>query len=335
MTGPASQVYHLQMDTQIALPDPDLLLAKIGDTCPVRYIKLGSGAVWAEQAFEESILPVDFRDVPHELCAAGDWVAVNAHLRAAGNAARTATNWTRELREFYELDERCLWFTISNGHLYWAFAAPEVISTPNDRNLPQRHRRIIGEWSRSDLLGKPLTTRSLSSALLRTASYQMTICSAERQSYLLRRIRGDEDPLHVEAKLLQAKMVELAVAMICQLDWRDFEMLVDLIFARGGWQRGSAIGKGEVDVDLSLTMPTTGELAWVQIKSKASQAILNDYLGRFERDGSCQHFFFVCHTAVGSLIAPEGAGLHVWTGPTLARATIAAGLFDWLAERTR
>src|SRR5207244_11593485 len=65
----------------------------------------------------------------------------------------------------------------------------------------------------------------------------------------------------------------------------DFETLVDLIFARGGWQRSSALGKHQPDVDLILTQPTTDETAWVQIKSKASQAELNDYLGRFRRDG--------------------------------------------------
>ncbi len=316
-------------------PIPDPVLDQLADTCAARYIKLGSKGAWAEQAFREGIIPVDFREAPHELCAAGNWDAVNSHLRSLGNTAGAASNWTRELRDFYELDESCLWFTIANGHLHWAFAAPEVIATLNDKGLPQRHRRVVGEWSRADLHGTPLTTRSLSSALLRTASYQMTICSVAQRSYLLRRIRGDEDPLHIEAKLLQAKMVELALAMIKQLDWREFEVLVDLIFARGGWQRSSAIGAGEVDIDLMLTMPTTGETAWVQVKSEATQAVLDDYLGRFTRDGSCQHFFFVCHTSPATLSAPKLPGMHLWTGPALARATITAGLFAWLADRTR
>lgn len=78
--------------------------------------------------------------------------------------------------------------------------------------------------------------------------------------------------------------------MIAQLDWRDFEILVDLMFACGGWQRTSAVGDGEVDVDLLLTSPTTGEAGWVQIRSQASQGVLDDYLDRFRRDGSAQRF---------------------------------------------
>jgi hypothetical protein len=78
-------------------------------------------------------------------------------------------------------------------------------------------------------------------------------------------------------------MREIGLRMIRQLDWRDFETLVDLIFARGGWQRSSVLGKDQADVDLILTQPTIGETAWVQIKSGTSQAELDDYLGRFRR----------------------------------------------------
>ena len=130
-------------------------------------------------------------------------------------------------------------------------------------------------------------------------------------------------------------MREIGLRMIRQLDWRDFETLVDLIFARGGWQRSSVLGKDQADVDLILTQPTIGETAWVQIKSKTSQAELNDYLGRFRRDGSCHRFFFVCHSAAGALSLPTEPRLHLWTAEHLSDAAIEAGLFDWLTNRTR
>jgi hypothetical protein len=84
---------------------------------------------------------------------------------------------------------------------------------------------------------------------------------------LLRRIRDEPDPLHAQATALSVEMREIGLRMIRQLDWRDFETLVDLIFARGGWQRSSVLGKDQADVDLILTQPTIGETAWVQIKS--------------------------------------------------------------------
>jgi hypothetical protein len=184
------------------------------------------------------------------------------------------------------------------------------------------------------LAGEPLTVRSLSSALTRTASYQMTICAIKQADYLLRRIRDEPDPLHAQATAVRDEMREIGLRMIRQLDWRDFETLVDLIFARGGWQRSSVLGKQQPDVDLILSQPTTRETAWVQIKSATSQAELDDYLSRFRRDGSYDRFFFVCHSVAGPLRLPAQPGLHLWTGERLSDAAIDAGLFDWLVART-
>ena len=257
-------------------------------------------------------------------------------LAAAGRTPTGVSQGVRELRDFYELGADALWVTFADGHLYWTFADvavdPVVDAADND---PRRYRRCIGGWSRASLTGAPLAVRSLSSSLTRVAGYRQTICTIDRQDYLLRRIRGEEEPLLVEARRLGAEMEKLAAAMIAALDWRDFEIMVDLLFARGGWQRQSALGVGEVDIDLLLDNPSTNETAWVQVKSSATQAVLDDYLDRYRRDGSADHFYFTVHTSRGSLTLPDERGLHLWAGERLARAVIAAGLFDWLIERTR
>jgi hypothetical protein len=163
----------------------------------------------------------------------------------------------------------------------------------------------------------------------------MTICTIKQADYLLRRIRDEPDPLHAQATAIRGEMRDIGLRMIRQLDWRDFETLVDLIFARGAWQRSSVLGQGQADVDLILTQPTIGETAWVQIKSATSQAELDDYLGRFRRDGSCDRFFFVCHSAASALSMPALSGVHLWAGEGLSDAAIDAGLFAWLIDRTR
>ena len=238
-------------------------------------------------------------------CLAGEWDHVRDQLVAMGRTANGVSQGLRELKDFYGLPDDTLWVTTANGHLWWAFAEGPVLGIANRVRMgPSRYRRTRAGWCKASLTGEPLALRSLSSALTRTASYQMTICAINQEDYLLRRIRGEVDPLHAEATALKVKMHEIGLRMIRQLDWRDFETLVDLIFARGGWQRSSVLGKDQADVDLILTQPTIGETAWVQIKSKASQAELNDYLGRFRRDGSCDRFFFVCHSAAGALSLP-------------------------------
>ena len=80
-------------------------------------------------------------------------------------------------------------------------------------------------------------------------------------------------------------MTEVAAKLIAGLHWAEFETLVDLIFARSGWQRVSRVGGTLADVDLILEQPVTGETAFVQVKSKAGQSVLDDYIGRFRRSG--------------------------------------------------
>jgi len=315
--------------------DP-IVMAKLARPAAVRYIKLGKGGAWSADAFGQGIIPFGFRDISDEPCAAGNWEAVRQQLVAAGRTNSGITQGLRELRDFHELGDDCLWITFADGHLWWAFADADVVPIPDDgADRPRRFRRTLDGWHRHSLTGEPLTIRSLSSALTRVAGYRMTICTVEREDYLLRRIRGDEEPLLLEARRLQAELESITARMIAQLDWRDFEILIELIFTRGGWQRQSAIGTGEVDIDLLLDHPTTGEAAWVQIKSSAAQVTLDDYLDRFRRDGSCERFYFICHTPKGTLSLPAERPLQLWTGTTLARNAIAAGLFDWLIERTR
>jgi hypothetical protein len=302
----------------------------------VRYIKLGENGKWAASALEQGIVPFGYRSVDHHACLAGNWDEVRRQLLAMGRTARGVSQGVRELKDFYQLPENTLWVTMADGHFWWAFAESPVVGVEHgNSDEPARYRRTRAGWSKTSLNGEPLTVRSLSSALTRTANYQMTICAIKHADYLLRRIRDERDPLHAQATALRVEMRDLGLSMIRQLDWRDFETLVDLIFTRSGWQRSSVLGKDQADVDLILTQPTIGETAWVQIKSRTSQAELDDYLGRFRRDGSCDRFFFVCHSAAGPLNLPAQPGLHLWTGERLSDAAIDSGLFDWLIERTR
>jgi Restriction endonuclease len=301
----------------------------------IRYIKLGENGKWASKALEQGIIPFGYRLIDHHSCLVGDWDEVRRKLIGMGRTAQGASQGLRELREFYDLPADTLWVTAADGHFWWTFADGPVVGVAGENvNEPARYRRTRAGWSNQSLTGRPLTVRGLSSALTRTANYQMTICTVKHADYLLRRIRDERNPLHTRATELMTELREIGLRMIQQLDWRDFETLVDLIFARGGWQRTSVLGKDQADVDLILNQPITGETAWVQIKSRASQAVLDDYLDRFRRDGSCDCFFFVCHSATGPLTLPAHPRLHLWTGERLSDAAIDAGLLEWLIERT-
>jgi Restriction endonuclease len=219
--------------------------------------------------------------------------------------------------------------------MWWSFALPEVIWVGGDGTKHgERTRKTIGGWSNTDVNGKPLKINSLSTRLTKVAGYRRTICKIEAQDYLLRRINGIEEP--IVAKCLKARevMLNLTIEAIQSLHWKDFETLVDIIFSRSGWNRGSALGGTQKLIDIELEQPITEERAAIQVKSDASQKTLEDYIASTDAAGQFSRFFFVCHSPTGKLAAPEGRdNVHVWTGEKLAEAVLRTGLHDWVLEK--
>ena len=137
----------------------------------VRYIKLGRGGAWANDAMEAGVIPFGYPKIDHASCQARDWGSVRVELIAMGRKGAGATQGLRELADFYDLPTDTLWITFANGHLWWAFAETEVSPVANAASDgPTRFRRTLDGWRSHSLTGERLTTRSLSSALTRGVS---------------------------------------------------------------------------------------------------------------------------------------------------------------------
>jgi hypothetical protein len=261
---------------------------------------------------------------------AGDWDQVREiYVKAGENGIG---NRMREIRDFYETDADCLWITFGQGRLWWAFASPEVELMPDGA----RRRRTLAPWSCLDAAGEVLAMAGLSTRLTQTASYQMTICTVAAEAYLLRRVNAQPDSIADRLDGLTAELRELVAEMIADLHWRDFETLIDLIFTRGGWRRVTPVGgSSQADSDIILEQPVTGERAFVQIKSKATQATLRDYRARFEAYPDMHRFYFACHSPNGRLTTLEDDRAEVWLAPQIAARAIEGGLVEWLMEKRR
>jgi len=298
----------------------------------VRYIKLGDGGRWAKDSLEQGYVAFGYHSIPDEMCRAHDWDGVRKLLddRKSEGAKTAGVN---EVLAFYEMGEDCLWITFADGYLWWCFASLEVIWNGGwEDGGPSRFRPTIDQWHNTDINGKPLRIASLSSNLTKTANFRSTICTVPARDYLLRKINGVVEPVVIRADEARAAMIKIATEMVRGLHWADFETLADLIFARSGWQRSTPVGEKLADLDILMEQPTTDETAFVQVKSKANQAVVNDYLDRFRRSGY-DRFFFVCHSASGRLSLPDEPRLHLFEGERLADAAVKHGLFDWLVER--
>jgi hypothetical protein len=300
----------------------------------VRYIKFGRAGGWVDVSLERAELHFGHGKISHEMALVGDREAIKQMRIDQGRDTRAAAEDAREIVDFYHLGSDCLWITFARDHLWWTFAEPKVIWLGTGNGHGERVRKSIGGWRSTDINGRPLKTNTLSTKLTKVASYRRTICAVDAQEYLLRRINGVEEPLI--AKSVQARDALLAAITeaIASLHWADFETLVDVIFARSGWHRASALGGSQKLIDVVLEQPTTSERAAVQVKSSASQKTLDRYVDLVDEEGTFSRSFFICHSPKGSLEPPAGRNdIHVWCESEVATAALRLGLADWIIEK--
>ncbi|SIT49264.1 conserved hypothetical protein [Paraburkholderia piptadeniae] len=295
----------------------------------VKFIKLGYGGEWEAQCLSSGTLRFGYHETPDDLCVRGDWEAVRELWIGLRNGnGGTATRDTDQIRAFYTTGPDSVFITFSGGYLYWCQPVGQVEVLDDGSRL----RRTLCGWHNRSLAGVPLTMDRLSGHLLKVQGFRGTICNVDARDYLVRKI-NDEPLPEVSAAIAAEAAHKLAIVDLCRLlTWQDFELLVDLLFSTSGWRRTGAVGRTQKTVDLELELPTTGEKAFVQVKSDATVASLSEYVEQFGSSAAYARMFFVWHTgALPEHTAIEGVTL---LGPTrLAQLILDSGLSRWLREK--
>ena len=300
----------------------------------VRYIKLGRGGRWEKISLERGELQFGHGKVSHELALSCDRAKIKKELIKKGRSSQAAAEDAREVTDFYQLGSDCLWVTLAQDHLWWTFAEPEVVWLGVGEGHGERLRKSIGGWRNTDINGVPLRIDTLSTKLTKVASYRRTLCAVEAEDYLLRRINGVIEPLVAKSNQARDALLDVLTEAIKALHWPDFETLVDVMFARSGWHRASAIGGTQKLVDMVLEQPTTGERGAIQVKSAARQKQLDEFISDADEAGTYDRLFFACHSPKGRLAAPaERRDVHVWADRDLAKTALRLGLSDWIIEK--
>lgn len=182
-------------------------------TCSgIRYIKLGKGNIWADEALERGEVPLGHSAISHEQGLRGDKAEITQTYVGMGRKPGPAKSFAREVVDFYSLPADCLWITFARGRLWWAFARPDVTMVePRD---PQRQgarvRQTIGGWKDTNIFGVPLSIDTLSSKLTKVSAFQQTLCRLDlvAAEYLLRKINGTEEPLAIRAREIRDQVIE-------------------------------------------------------------------------------------------------------------------------------
>jgi hypothetical protein len=297
----------------------------------VRYIKLGEAGHWEKECIEKGIIRFGFGSATDErfpLCRDRKWCDLTRSFIASGRTKGTATRFTNETRLFFEDDGRTLWITFVGEQLYWGLLAP---------GAPEKHkdghgvwRAVADGWRCTDVTGEPLTKDRLSGALTKLAAYRGTSCDVDVADYVSRRVNGQKTPEVERAVAAMEVITRSARELMSLLGPRDFETLVDLVFSTSGWRRLGIVGKTQKTLDLDLVLPSTGERAFVQVKSRTTSAELAEYVEKLDDHGPYDRMFYVFHSGEAdtdddrvSIIGPD----------KLAELVVDAGLVNWLIRK--
>lgn len=293
------------------------------------YIKLGRGGEWEAEAIQAGVLRFGYRELDHQLCIAGDWAAAREAWRAhRGDNEAVLTSDMNQVRTFYTAPETSVFITFHAGRMHWCRPSGQV-EMLDDRS---KRRGTVDGWHGQTVGSENLFYERLSGRLLKVQGFRGTVCAVDAEDYLLRKI-GDEVTPQVQAAIeAEAQIIAAISGLMGLLTWQDFELLVDLAFSSSGWKRTGATGGVQNTVDIEFVLPSTQERAFVQVKSRATPAQLNNYVERMAQMDGVHRMFFVWHTGdVGA--APEH-GMVTLIGPgKLARMVLDAGLATWLRQK--
>jgi len=163
-------------------------------------------------------------------------------------------------------------------------------------------------------------------------AYQGTSCDVDVPEYVVRRINGQKMPEVERAIVALKELCSSILYLMRMLTPQDFELLVDLVFSTSGWRRISVVGGTQDTLDIDMSLPSTGEKAFVQVKSQTTQNEFNNYIAKFlERADLYNRMFFVYHT--GQISNPNDSRVTLIGPEELAKMVIDAGLAGWLIEK--
>jgi len=299
----------------------------------VRYIKLGGGGRWEKECLDNGIIRIGFgtaRRDRFQLCHSGRWDSVTDSFIAEGKDKGTAKRFTKELRLFFEDNGTILWITFMNGRLCWGFVDGEPAKPHADAKGVWR--TIKGGWRDSDVSGSVLQKDRLSGALTKLAAYRGTSCDVDVADYVVRRI-NDQKIKEVERALAASQEMRSSVLPLMRLlTPKDFELLVDLVFSTSGWRRVGVVGKTQDTYDIDLILPSTGERAFVQVKSKTTSKELGEYVMKLgDRADLYNRMFYVYHSGEPSI--PNDQRVTLIGPEKLSEMVVDAGLAGWLIEK--
>ena len=302
----------------------------------VRYVKNGAGGQWWQAAKADGQVHAGWPNIPVELLLNPDFAVIKRIIEEEFKGRQGSTQDFNALRSLLDRPSQHLWITFEDDCMWWCTVRDRVEANPEGRSESKGHFWLVCQrpWSNRSLAGKLLATTNLPGTVTTVAGFRGTVCAPSASRAILRVIRDEKDP-DVEKAATARRNYERAIQdLVKKLSPKDFEQLIDLLLARSGWTRIASVGGTREGIDLEVENIAAGEIAFVQVKSTATQSVLDDYIGRFaQRRDHYARMIFVVHSPVGKLLRPDEKAVRVWTVEEVARLVVRLGLGKWVASK--
>jgi hypothetical protein len=306
----------------------------------VRYMKNGSVGKWWKAAKDHGQLHCGWWFVPRDLLRQADLARIEDCIRQheGYKTPGAATADFNALKTLLDRPSQHIWITFEDGCLWWC-TVRDGITVNMDRSKQKDEGSFWltcnRPWSNHSVGEKLLARANLPGKVTRVAGFRGTVCEPSGSAEILRIIQDKEDPATLAAVSAREAYTTALATLIGKLHDRDFELLIDLILARTGWNRLAKLGGSTADIDIEAENVATNEIAFVQVKSKATQKVLDDYVERFQdqRD-RYDRMIFAVHSPEGDLTVPEDEpSIQIWNGDRIAELAVRLGLGEWIANR--
>ena len=282
--------------------------------------------------------PRELKRRPQQPARARDLQAMEMAVRKEFGEHRIgeATRDYRALATLVDHPSQHVWVTFEDGFLWWATPRDEIEINPDGETSERGHFWVPLNtgWSNRSLRGRSLAMADLPGAVAAVAGFRATLCRPKASREILRIIKDEEDEDTAAARVARSHYSSVIARLVSRLGPKDFEVLIDLILSRSGWTRVAQLGGVTEGIDIEVENAALDELAFVQVKSRADNIVLGDYVSRFtERRDRYARMIFAVHTTNGALSAPQDLPIQVWDRARVSELVVRFGLADWVAKR--
>ena len=296
------------------------------------YIKLGEKGKWEQSSIEEGKVRIGWTNVSLEDIHQERWDRIEDAIRDKVSNPGSATHDFNSLKTIHGSSHDDVWITFTDSKLWWC----RLQNGPILEDEISKYRLLDGGWHDRSIQGKSLLVNTLPGAVAQLQAYQATSCTVRPLDTLRRLINGEHTPEYAAVVDAREDLVCRTEALIRHLHWRDFEVLVDLVFSGAGWRRRSVVGKAMKFADIEFEDPINRETYQVQVKSRSTLPEFREYAEQFNPD-DFKKLFYVVHSPDDALAvyeAPAESGVVLVPPRQLSGMVVNAGLVGWVLEKT-